>query len=109
MIFELRMYHIQPGQRDAYVKRFEEEVIASQVAKGVVIVGSFVGLQDEDQFVWIRRFDSEEARERFNSTRLRTVRRDIRDDADRRESPMDSRMGKFYIPLVGSRLSGLRR
>ena len=66
MIFELRMYHIQPGQRDAYVKWFEEEVIASQVAKGVVIVGSFVGLQDEDQFVWIRRFDSEEARERFN-------------------------------------------
>ncbi len=65
MIFELRMYHIQPGQRDAYVKRFEEEVIASQVAKGVVIVGSFVGLQDEDQFVWIRRFDSEEERERL--------------------------------------------
>jgi hypothetical protein len=66
MIFELRMYHIQPGQREAYGKWFEEEVIASQVAKGVVIVGSFVGLQDEDQFVWIRRFDSEEARERFN-------------------------------------------
>ncbi len=66
MIFELRMYHIQPGQRDAYVKWFEEEVIPSQAAQGVVIVTSFVGVQDEDQFVWIRRFDSEEARERFN-------------------------------------------
>ena len=66
MLFELRMYHIQPGQRDAYVKWFEEEVIPSQAAKGVVIVGSFVDVQNEDQFVWIRRFESEEARERFN-------------------------------------------
>ena len=62
MLFELRMYHIQPGQRDAYVKWFEEEVVPSQAAKGVVIVGSFVDVQNEDQFVWIRRFDSEEAR-----------------------------------------------
>lgn len=66
MLFELRMYHIQPGQRDAYVKWFEEEVVPSQVAKGVVIVGSFVDVQNEDQFVWLRRFESEEARERFN-------------------------------------------
>lgn len=66
MLFELRMYHIQPGQRDDYVKFFEEEVIPSQLANGIVIVGCFVNNQDEDQFVWIRRFDSEEARDRLN-------------------------------------------
>ena len=59
--------HIQPAQCDDYVSWFEEgNDSASQVAKGVVIVGSFVGCQqDENQFVWICRFDSEEARERF--------------------------------------------
>jgi hypothetical protein len=68
MIFELRMYHIQPGQRDAYVKFFEEEVIPSQITHGIVIVGSLVNQEDEDQFVWIRDFDSEEERERINAT-----------------------------------------
>ncbi len=66
MLFELRIYRIQPGQRAAYVKFFEEEVIPYQLAKGIVIVGCFLNEQDEDQFVWIRRFDSEEDRERLN-------------------------------------------
>lgn len=72
MIIELRMYHIQPGQRDAYVKFFEEDVIPSQAVEGVGILGSFVNAQDEDQFVWIRRFESEEAREHFDQTYYET-------------------------------------
>ena len=32
------------------------------VSKGMVIVGSFVGEQDQDQYVWLRRFESEEER-----------------------------------------------
>jgi hypothetical protein len=35
-----------------------------QVSKGMVIVGSFVGQEEEDLYVWIRRFESEEARQR---------------------------------------------
>jgi hypothetical protein len=46
------------------VKFMEEEIIPFQVARGVVIVGSFVGQEEEDLYVWIRRFESEEERKR---------------------------------------------
>ena len=65
MLFELRIYRTRPGQRAARVKFFEEEIVPHLHAKGIVVVGSFVSEQDEDQFVWMRRFDSEEERVRL--------------------------------------------
>jgi hypothetical protein len=64
MFFELRQYRMRPGQREKWVKFMEEEIIPFQVAKGMVIVGSFVGQEEEDLYVWIRRFESEEERKR---------------------------------------------
>jgi hypothetical protein len=64
MFFELRQYRMRPGQREKWVKFMEEEIIPFQVSKGMVIVGSFVGQEEEDLYVWIRRFDSEEERKR---------------------------------------------
>jgi hypothetical protein len=62
MIFELRQYRTLPGQRDNWVNYMEETIIPFQVSKGMVIVGSFVGEGEDDLYVWIRRFDSEEQR-----------------------------------------------
>jgi dTDP-4-dehydrorhamnose reductase len=62
MFFELREYHCQPGKRAAWVKLMEEEIIPYQISKGMVVVGSFVAEQDDDTYVWIRRFASEEER-----------------------------------------------
>ena len=65
MFFELRQYRIFPGKRDEWVKFMEERIMPGQLAHGVVIVGSFVGQEDDDLYVWIRRFDSEEHRAAF--------------------------------------------
>lgn len=65
MIFELRQYRMKPGQREAWVKFMDEVIIPYQVSKGMVVVGSFVGEQEEDLYVWIRRFESEEERVRL--------------------------------------------
>ena len=62
MIFELRQYRTLPGQREAWVRFMEETIIPFQVSKGMVIVGSFVGEEEDDLYVWIRRFESEEER-----------------------------------------------
>jgi NIPSNAP len=64
MFFELRQYRTKPGQREKWVKFMEEEIIPFQVAKGMVILGSFVGQEEDDLYVWIRRFESEEERKR---------------------------------------------
>ena len=65
MLFELRQYKIRPGQRDAWVRLMEDEIIPFQVSKGMVILGSFVGDEDESVYVWIRRFRDEAERERL--------------------------------------------
>jgi hypothetical protein len=65
MLFELRQYRTFPGQRENWVRFMEEQVIPFQTAKGMVIVGSWVGEQDADVYVWLRRFESEAERERL--------------------------------------------
>ena len=65
MFLELRQYRTLPGQRNNWVKFMEETIIPFQVAKGMVIGGSFVGEEELDLYVWIRRFESESERERL--------------------------------------------
>jgi hypothetical protein len=65
MFFELREYRAKPGQRETWVKFMEEKIIPFQVSKGMVVVGSFVGEEEDDLYIWIRRFDSEESREKL--------------------------------------------
>ncbi len=64
MFFELREYRTQPGQRENWVRFMEEQIIPFQSGKGMVIVGSFVGQEEDDLYIWIRRFESEAERER---------------------------------------------
>ena len=63
MFFELRQYHVRPGKQAAWVKLMEEEIMPFQISKGMVIIGSFVGEEDDSVYYWIRRFTSEEERE----------------------------------------------
>ena len=61
-IIEIRMYKIKPGMRDRFVRFFEEKTLAPQAAVGMRILGQFRSLMDDDTFVWIRAFASEEER-----------------------------------------------
>jgi len=62
MFFELRQYRAKPGKRDDWVRFMEEEIIPFQISQGMVVIGSFVGQDEEDLYVWIRRFESEQER-----------------------------------------------
>ena len=65
MLFELRQYRIRDGKRDQWVRLMEEEIIPFQMSKGVVVVGSFVALEEDDLYVWIRRFENDSERKRL--------------------------------------------
>ena len=43
----------------------EDEIIPFQASKGMMICGSFVGEEEDNLYVWIRRFDNEEERKRL--------------------------------------------
>ena len=71
--FELRQYRIQPGQMQRWVKFFDEVIVPYQVSRGMIVVGSWQGQgEDDDLFVWIRRFESEEDYERIRKNTYET-------------------------------------
>jgi hypothetical protein len=59
MLYELRQYRAQPGRRDDLARFMEEVIIPFQSSKGMVIVASFVAEEEDDLYVWIRRFEDE--------------------------------------------------
>ena len=62
--YEIRQYEIRPGKMEAWLKLMEEEIIPFQVSQGMIITGSFRGETDDSVYIWMRRFETEEERER---------------------------------------------
>ena len=50
MFFELREYRTLPGQRQNWVDFMEQTIIPFQVSKGMVILGSFTGEEEDDLY-----------------------------------------------------------
>ena len=65
MFYELRQYKVLPGKMDEWISYMEGAIIPFQVARGMVVTGSFRGEQDDSVYVWLRRFESEAQRERL--------------------------------------------
>jgi quinol monooxygenase YgiN len=55
-VVELRQYTLRPGKRDVLIELFDRELVESQEALGMAVVGQFRDLDDPDRFVWIRGF-----------------------------------------------------
>jgi hypothetical protein len=65
MFFELRQYRIKKGKMKQWVKYMEEVLLPFQISQGMVVIGSFVGQEEKDLYVWIRRFESEQERKKL--------------------------------------------
>ncbi len=61
-VFELRIYQMQPGQRDALVELFDRIFVEAHAALGMRILGTFHDLDDPDHLVWLRSFPDMAAR-----------------------------------------------
>ena len=73
--YELRRYRVRPGRMDEWVRYMEEVIIPFQVARGMVIAGSFRGEEDDSTYVWLRRFESEAERENASGSTRRCTSR----------------------------------
>lgn len=67
MLYELRQYWARPGRRDELVDLMEHRILPMQIEGGVDLVASFVVADDADGYVWIRRWESDEQRERISA------------------------------------------
>jgi hypothetical protein len=55
-IIELRRYALHPGQREVLIELFDRELVETQEATGMAVLGQFRDLDDPDSFVWLRGF-----------------------------------------------------
>jgi hypothetical protein len=61
-VVELRRYTLVPGRRDEMISIFERELMETQEATGMSVLGTFRDLDRPDHFVWLRGFPDMAAR-----------------------------------------------
>jgi NIPSNAP len=61
-VVELRQYTLKPGRRDELMDLFDTRFLAGQGEVGIGVPGHFRDIDDPDRFVWLRSFDSYDAR-----------------------------------------------
>ncbi|MGW1197941.1 NIPSNAP family protein [Streptomyces sp. NPDC002536] len=67
MYYEIRRYQARPGRREEWVRYMEDVVIPFQTSLGMDVTASFTDDEDEDGYVWIRRFEDEAQSEALNA------------------------------------------
>ena len=63
--FELRTYKVLTGKMKEWVEFMEKTILPFQISKGMVVHGSFTVDQEENTYVWIRRFSSKEQKNKL--------------------------------------------
>jgi hypothetical protein len=63
MILEIRRYTLHPGQRETFIKVFEEMNRAALREAGMLVFGPLRDLDDPDKVHWMRAFQSLEHRD----------------------------------------------
>ncbi len=61
-VVELRQYTLKPGRTDDLIEVFDRELVETQEACGMYVLGQFRDLDRPDRFVWFRGFPDMESR-----------------------------------------------
>lgn len=61
-IIELRQYLLHRGRRDELIELFDRELVETQEALGMRVVGQFRDVDRPNHFVWLRGFDNHATR-----------------------------------------------
>jgi hypothetical protein len=63
MFYEIRRETAVPGLGKELARLMDDEVIPLHQSSGMTVIAAFTDADDDDAFVWIRRFGSDEERE----------------------------------------------
>ncbi len=62
MLSQIRIYTINKGQMDAFLKHFKDDIVGIHEKIGVPIVGTYIN-RPQNEFIWIRAYKDEAERE----------------------------------------------
>jgi len=59
MITQVRIYTINRGMLDSWIKQFNEKIVPTSAKFGVNVIGAWVN-RPQNEFIWVRTFESDD-------------------------------------------------
>ena len=110
-VVELRQYTLLPGRRDELIDVFDRELVETQEACGMTVLGQFRDEERPDRFVWLRGFaDMTARREALTAFYGGPVWREHGPAANVTMVDWDDvlLLAPLFLPALGARLPGHR-
>jgi hypothetical protein len=67
MITQFRLYTINRGMLDSWIKVFNEKIVPTSAQFGVHVQAAWVN-RPQNEFLWVRTFDTEETLKRYETS-----------------------------------------
>jgi hypothetical protein len=59
MVTQVRIYTINRGMLDSWIKQFNEKIVPTSAKFGINVIGAWVN-RPQNEFIWVRTFESDE-------------------------------------------------
>jgi antibiotic biosynthesis monooxygenase (ABM) superfamily enzyme len=67
MVTQVRIYTVNDGMLDSWVKHFNDNIVPTSAKYGVRVLNAWVD-RTQHEFIWVRTFDNEEALKRYEDS-----------------------------------------
>jgi hypothetical protein len=67
MVTQVRIYTVNGGMLDSWVEHFNTRIAPTHAKYGVEVVAAWIN-RPQNEFIWVRRFDSEDVLRRYEES-----------------------------------------
>jgi quinol monooxygenase YgiN len=67
MVTQVRVYTVNGGMLDSWVKHFNEKIVPTSAKYGVRVLGAWVN-RPQNEFIWVRTFENEDALKKYENS-----------------------------------------
>ena len=67
MMTQVRIYTINRGMLDSWIKHFNEKIVPTSAKYGVRVVGAWVN-RPQNEFIWVRTFENEDRLKKYEES-----------------------------------------
>ncbi len=67
MITQVRIYTINKGMLDSWIKLFNEKIVPTSARYGVTVIGAWAN-RPQNEFIWVRNFETEDTLKAYESS-----------------------------------------
>ena len=72
MVTQVRTYTVKSGMMDSWIKHFNGKIVPTSAKFGVKVLAAYAN-REEDKFIWVRQFETEEALKRYEESSERAA------------------------------------